>query len=203
MLMDGGTPDGDHRRRELKGQSEMQDAAIREIEQFLYREARMLDNRQYHAWLDLLTDDIRYWMPVRTSRYAKISKSVVLLDEENYDETDVAREGEQAIMDEDKGSLELRVARLDTGMAWAEDPPSLTRHFISNIEVEATDTPSEYRVFSNFMVYRTRGDHHQDFYVGQREDILRRDDNGQLKVARRKIVLDQNVLLAKNVSTFF
>ncbi len=55
----------------------MQDVTIREIEQFLYREARMLDNRQYHAWLDLLTDDVRYWMPVRTSRYAKISKSVV------------------------------------------------------------------------------------------------------------------------------
>lgn len=181
----------------------MQDATIREIEQFLYREARMLDDRQYHTWLDLLTDDVRYWMPVRTSRYAKISKSVVLYDEDGYDETDVAKEDEQAIMDEDKESLELRVARLDTGMAWAEDPPSLTRHFLSNIEIEAMDTPSEYRVFCNFIVYRSRGDHQQDFYVGQREDTLRRDASGQLKIARRKIVLDQNVLLAKNVSTFF
>jgi 3-phenylpropionate/cinnamic acid dioxygenase small subunit len=83
----------------------MQDATIREIEQFLYREARLLDNRQYHAWLDLFTDDVRYWMPVRTSRYAKISKSVVLLDEAGYDETDIATEHEQAIMDEDKASL--------------------------------------------------------------------------------------------------
>lgn len=135
----------------------MQDTTIREIEQFLYREARMLDDRQYHAWLDLFTDDVRYWMPVRTSRYAKISKSVVLLDEAGYDETDVAKDNEQAIMDEDKASLTLRVARLDTGMAWAEDPPSLTRHFLSNIEVEAGDTPSEYRVYCNIMVYRSRG----------------------------------------------
>ncbi len=57
------------------------------------------------------------------SRYAKISKSVVLLDEAGYDEMDIAKEDEQAIMDEDKASLQLRIARLDTGMAWAEDPP--------------------------------------------------------------------------------
>ncbi|PON14614.1 hypothetical protein C2W62_28180 [Candidatus Entotheonella serta] len=181
----------------------MHDATIREIEQFLYREARLLDNRQYHAWLDLLTDDVRYWMPVRTSRYAKMSKSVVLYDEAGYDESDIAKEHEQAIMDEDKESLQLRVARLDTGMAWAEDPPSLTRHFLSNIEVEALETSSAFRVFSNFIVYRSRGDQQQDFYVGHREDLLRREDDGQFKIARRKIVLDQNVLLAKNVSTFF
>lgn len=181
----------------------MQDATIRDIEQFLYREARLLDNRQYHAWLDLFTDDLRYWMPIRTSRYAKISKSVALLDEVGHDETDIAKEDGQAIMDEDKASLQLRVARLDTGMAWAEDPPSLTRHFLSNVEVEAGDTPSEFRVFCNFIVYRTRGDHQQDFYVGHRQDLLRRESNGQLKIARRKIVLDQNVLLANNVSTFF
>ena len=108
-----------------------------------------------------------YWMPVRTSRYAKISKSVVLLDEAGYDETDIAREDGQAIMDEDKASLQMRVARLDTGMAWAEDPPSLTRHFLSNIEVEAGDVAGEFRVFCNFIVYRSRGDHQQDFYVGQ------------------------------------
>jgi 3-phenylpropionate/cinnamic acid dioxygenase small subunit len=59
----------------------------------------------------------------RRSRYAKISKSVVLLDEAGYDEMDIAKEDEQAIMDEDKASLQLRIARLDTGMAWAEDPP--------------------------------------------------------------------------------
>ena len=135
----------------------MPDATIRAIEQFLYREARLLDSRQYHAWLDLLADDVRYWMPVRTSRYAKISKSVVLLDEAGYDETDIAGEDGQAIMDEDKTSLQMRVARLDTGMAWAEDPPSLTRHFLSNIEVEAGDAAGEFRVFCNFIVYRSRG----------------------------------------------
>ncbi len=87
-------------------------------------------------------------------------------------------------------------------MAWAEDPPSRTRHLITNIEVEAGPTLSELKVYSNFVVYRTRAETEQDFYVGARQDVLRRVD-GAWKIAHRKLVLDQNVLLAKNVSVFF
>ncbi len=105
-------------------------------------------------------------------------------------------------MDEDKDSLTRRVDRLDSGMAWAEDPPSRTRHIITNIEVEAGDSADELRAYSNFFMYRTRAETEQDFYVGSRQDVLRRI-NGQLRVASRKIVLDQTVLLAKNVSNFF
>jgi 3-phenylpropionate/cinnamic acid dioxygenase small subunit len=107
-----------------------------------------------------------------------------------------------AILDETKVTLQARIARLDTGMAWAEDPPSRTRHMISNIEVEEGDTASELQVYSNYLVYRTRGETEQDFYIGRREDILRYS-GGAWKIARRKIILDQNVLLAKNVSIFF
>ena len=92
--------------------------------------------------------------------------------------------------------------RLDTGMAWGEDPPSRTRHIISNVEVEPGDTASELKVYSNFLVYRTRAETEQDLYVGARHDILRRVDGGW-KIARRKLLLDQNVLLPKNVSVFF
>jgi 3-phenylpropionate/cinnamic acid dioxygenase small subunit len=87
-------------------------------------------------------------------------------------------------------------------MAWAEDPPSRTRHFVSNVEVEPGARDSELKVYSNFIMYRTRGETEQDFYVGSREDVLRQE-GGQWKVAYRKIVLDQTVLLAKNVSNFF
>jgi 3-phenylpropionate/trans-cinnamate dioxygenase subunit beta len=107
-----------------------------------------------------------------------------------------------AILDETKATLRGRVARLDTGMAWAEDPPSRTRHIITNIEVEPGDAASELKVYSNFMVYRTRAESEQDFYVGARRDVLRRVD-GAWKIALRKLVLDQNVLLPKNVSIFF
>jgi len=175
---------------------------IREVEQFLYREARLLDDRRFRDWLTLFTDDVRYWMASRTNRYPKSSKAIAILDPDRYVEDDIGREDELAILDETKETLTGRVDRLDTGMAWAEDPPSRTRHMISNIEIEPGDVDSEIRVYSNFIVYRSRAETEQDFYVGARQDILRRVD-GEWKIAHRKLVLDQNVLLAKNVSIFF
>ena len=180
----------------------MRDDTIREVEQFLFREARLLDSRHLREWLDLLTDDVRYWMPIRSNRYPANSKAISILDGSRYEEGDLSKEDELAILDEDKDSLTRRIDRLDSGMAWAEDPPSRTRHFVSNIEVEPGPRESELKVYSNFFMYRTRGETEEDFYVGSREDVLRRE-GGQLKVAYRKIVLDQTVLLAKNVSNFF
>jgi 3-phenylpropionate/cinnamic acid dioxygenase small subunit len=173
-----------------------------EIEQFLYREARLLDERRFEAWLELFTDDVRYWMPVRTTRYPRRSHAIAILDPDRHEEEELSKENELGIFDETKETLSRRVARLDTGMAWAEDPPSRTRHIVSNVEVEPADTEGEIRVHSNFVVYRTRGETEQDFYVGARRDTLRHV-GGAWKIARRTIILDQNVLLAKNVSIFF
>ena len=105
-------------------------------------------------------------------------------------------------MDETRDTLLRRIERLDSGLAWAEDPPSRTRHFISNVELEPTDNPGEVKVYSNFIMYRTRGEREEDFYVGSREDVLRRSGDSWL-IAYRKVVLDQTVLSAKNVSNFF
>ena len=175
---------------------------LREVEQFLYREARLLDNRQLHQWAELLADDLRYWMPLRSNVYPSTSKSIASLDEARQEEREFTESHELAVMDETRDTLLRRIERLDSGFAWAEDPPSRTRHFISNVEVEPTDSPGEVRAFSNFIMYRTRGEREEDFYVGSREDILRRSDNGW-RLAYRKIVLDQTVLSAKNVSNFF
>lgn len=180
----------------------MNEDVTREVEQFLYREARLLDERCFHEWLQLLTDDVHYWMGGRSNRYPKSSKAIAILDPDRYVEDDLTKADELAILDEDKASLTSRVARLDTGMAWAEDPPSRTRHLITNIEVEPGDGAAEVKVYSNFMVYRSRAETEQDFYVGARLDVLRRVA-GAWKIAGRKIILDQNVLLAKNVSIFF
>ena len=180
----------------------MRAEVIREVEQFLYREARLLDERRFHEWLELFTDNARYWMPARTNRYPVASKAISILDEARYKEAELGQEGEVAILDETKDSLRSRIERLDTGMAWAEDPPSRTRHIIANIEVYEGETASELTVYSNYIVYRNRAQIEQDFYVGRREDILR-NVNGEWKIARRKVILDQNVLLAKNVSIFF
>jgi 3-phenylpropionate/cinnamic acid dioxygenase small subunit len=113
----------------------MREEVIREVEQLLYREARLLDARRFHEWLELLSDDVRYWMPLRTSRYPKASKAINILDDSRYEEEELSKEGELAILDETKATLRRRIERLETGMAWAEDPPSRTRHLITNIEV--------------------------------------------------------------------
>src|SRR6201981_4119743 len=168
------------------GMSGINEDVTREVEQFLYREARLLDERRFHEWLELLTDDIRYWMAARNNRYPKSSKAIAILDPARYVEDDMTKEDELAIFDETKATLGGRVARLDTGMAWAEDPPSRTRHLIMNIEVEPGDAASEVKVYSNFMVYRSRSETEQDFYVGARRDVLRRVD-GAWKIARRKL----------------
>jgi 3-phenylpropionate/cinnamic acid dioxygenase small subunit len=180
----------------------MNQDVLRDVEQFLYREARLLDERRFDEWLALLTDDVRYWMAARSNRYPRNSKAIAILDPGRYVEDDMTGEDELAIFDEDKQSLTGRIARFATGMAWAEDPPSRTRHLIANIELNSAQTTSEVGVYSNFMVYRSRGETEQDFYVGARRDLLRRVE-GSWKIAERKVTLDQNVLLAKNVSIFF
>jgi len=179
----------------------MREEVIREVEQFLYREARLLDERRFREWLELFTDDVRYWMGARSNRYPRSSKAIAILSPNRYVEDDHTRDDELSIFDESKETLSGRVARLETGMAWAEDPPSRTRHLITNIEV-AGDAGAELTVHSNFIVYRSRAETEQDFYVGARQDLLRRVD-GALRIARRKLTLDQNVLSAKNVSIFF
>ena len=93
---------------------------LREVEQFLYREARLLDNRRFSEWLELFSDDLRYWMPTRSNRYPLNSKAISILDASRYEEEEVSGEDELAFMEETKKTLEMRVARLDTGRAWAE-----------------------------------------------------------------------------------
>jgi len=88
---------------------------IREIEQFLYREARLLDDRRFRDWLELFCDDVHYWMTSRTNRYPKNSKAIAILDPDRYVEDDTGADDELAILDETKETLTARVDRLDTG----------------------------------------------------------------------------------------
>jgi 3-phenylpropionate/cinnamic acid dioxygenase small subunit len=160
------------------------------IEDFLYFEAELLDDRKLREWLDLLTDDVRYWMPIR---HNPLERSEDLSDE-------LAKPGEGYYFDDDKKSLRIRVERVYSKTAWAEIPPSRTRHLISNIRIKKDDG-SEIEVHANFLVYRTRMETDQDIFVGMRQDVLRRI-NGGFKIAKRTIILDQAVLRAKNISVF-
>ena len=160
-----------------------------EVEEFLYQEAELLDERRYEEWLDLFTEDTHYWMPMRRN---------VPADEL---EREFTREGTDVNwFDEGKDTLTRRVKQILTGVHWAEQPPSRICHIVSNVQILEAG-PDEIRVKSRFLLYRNRVETETDFLVGKREDLLRRVD-GALRIARRKIVLDQNVLLAKNL-TFF
>jgi 3-phenylpropionate/cinnamic acid dioxygenase small subunit len=165
----------------------------REIEQFLYREAELLDARRFDEWIDLFTEDARYWMPMRRN-----------VPSEDRDR-EFTREGADVNwFDEGKDTLARRVAQLATGIHWAEEPPSRICHMVSNVQIlraEPEPAPSEASVRCRFLVYRNRVETETDLLVGKREDTLRRVD-GAWKIARRMVVLDQSVLLAKNL-TFF
>ena len=161
-----------------------------EIEDFLYHEVDLLDERCYDEWLDLFTDDARYWMPMRRN---------VPHDER---EREFTRAGlDVNWFDEGKDTLTRRVRQIQTGVHWAEEPPSRLCHMLSNVQIVAA-TPSEVTVKCRFLIYRNRVETETDFLVGEREDVLRRVD-GSWKIAHRKIVLDQSVLLAKNLTFFF
>lgn len=180
----------------------MRPDVVLEVEQFLFREAHLLDERRFDEWLSLLTDDIRYWMPSMSRHYGATSKAFAPLDRAQPARADFSGDSELAILDETKSSLTRRIARLDSGMAWSEEPPSRTVRLISNVLVEEGAASDGLLVRSNFILYRTRSDREQDFYVGSRQDVLRPAD-GSWKIAYRKILLPQTVLAAKNVSNFF
>lgn len=162
----------------------------REIEEFLYAEAELLDERRFEAWLELLTDDIRYWMPMR--RNVKFGEQARENTRERQD---------MNWFDEGKTTLQQRVQQLMTGVHWAEEPLSRVCHMVTNVQIVHT-TALEVTVKSRFLIYRNRLQDETDFFVGKREDVLRKVD-GQWKIARRQILLDQNVLLAKNLTVFF
>ena len=112
--------------------------------QFLHREAALLDAGEFDAWLELLHDDVVYEMPMTLTR----------------ERSEAARVHDTAMefFAENRSSLAMRIKRLHTEYAWAEDPPTRTRHMVSNAIV-APEPGSEgaLRVEAAFAVHCNRG----------------------------------------------
>ncbi len=158
-----------------------------EVEDFLFHEAELVDGGRFQEWLELMADDVQYRMPVRMTR-------------ERGRGADVS-EDMQFFWD-DRATLGLRVERLKTEFAWAEDPPSRTRHFVSNVRVRPAANPDELEVRSYVLIYRSRGDAaRHDLLSGERHDLLRRVGD-RWKLARRSFVVDQVVLGTRNLAIF-
>lgn len=166
-----------------------------DVEAFLYHEANLLDDRRYEDWLALLTDDVRYWVPMR--RNVKFGEL----------EREFTREGQDINwFDEGKQTLTQRVNQILTGVHWAEEPLSRISHLVTNVEIlRAAPTAADAEEVSlrcRFIIYRNRVETETDLLVGRREDTLCRID-GEWRIAQRQVFLDQNVLLAKNLTFFF
>lgn len=162
-----------------------------EIEAFYFAEAELLDERQFEQWLDLMADDVRYFMPLRRN---------VAFGEHHKSENTRA-EGDVCWFDDDKETLARRVAQILTGKHWAEEPLSRVCHMIANVQILETALP-EVTVKCRFLVYRNRLQDEENIFIGKRQDVLRKVGR-KWEIVRRTILLDQNVLLPKNLTIFF
>jgi len=166
-----------------------------DVENFLYKEAELLDERRFTEWLDLLAEDLQYFMPIqRNVRFGD-------------DERRQTRSGVDINwVDEDKWTLSKRVEQLATGVHWAEEPASRVSHLVTNVQIKdvqpSLDAPERVLASSRFLIYQNRVDYESALFAGKRLDSLRRVA-GEWKLARREITLDQSVLLAKNLTVFF
>jgi 3-phenylpropionate/cinnamic acid dioxygenase small subunit len=154
-----------------------------ELEDFLYREAHILDEHRLEDWLDLFTEDAEYLVPLR-----------------EYVQGDVAPAGHPVIRD-DKAMLTVRVHKDATGFSHVETPVSMTCHLISNVVVDEGPTADEVEVRSTFTVRQARKLRDEAWWAGRRHDRLRRVDGGW-KIARREVHLDSTVL-PRGIAIFF
>ncbi len=162
-----------------------------QVEQFLYREARLLDERRLDEWLDLLAEELHYWMPMR--RNIKFG---------DWDLEFTSAETEINWFDEGKDVLAGRIRQINTGIHWPEEPVSRFEHIVTNVEVVGVEG-DEIRVNSKFFCYQNRLQDEVNHFVGRREDLLRRNPDTVFKIVKRKIIIAQNVMLPKVVNTFF
>ena len=167
-----------------------------EIEDFLYLEADLLDQRRFKDWLDLLAEDLVYFMPMR--RNVKFGQQA---------ERENTKQGEGiSWFDEDKWTLTKRVEQILTGVHYAEEPLSRITHMVSNVQIKGArpevGDARELDIASRFLVYQNRVQYETYIFVGRRNDTLRLTEKGW-KIAKREILLEQNILLAKNLTTFF
>ncbi|ELZ80982.1 small terminal subunit of phenylpropionate dioxygenase [Haloferax elongans ATCC BAA-1513] len=155
-----------------------------ECEEFLYHAAELLDDRKLTEWHDLVTEDIDYRVPIRTTR--ERSNTTEFSDTSFH-------------MKEDWGTLEVRTERMQSDFAWSEDPPSRTRRHVSNVRI-VDDDGEEVTLKNNLLIFRQQGDETDpDILSMERHDTLRRTDEG-FKIAERRVLLDHTIIPTNTLS---
>lgn len=166
-----------------------------EIEAFLFFEARLLDERKYAQWLELIAEDIRYYIPNRFTPHS-VPKTNDLDRAREFDDEDLP------LSENNKLTLAVRAERLSQGLTFSETPPSRCDRIITNIEVYDSAHDGEYQVFSKELLIRSRHSDAPEYIIATRKDRLRKTDVG-FEVAERRIELNTTVLNANNLSVFF
>jgi 3-phenylpropionate/cinnamic acid dioxygenase small subunit len=157
------------------------------VTMFYAYETALLDDANLHEWLTLFDDDIRYLMPMRELRQGAIPEREAHLPT-------------FYVYNEDKESLAARVARLDTGLALVDAPPSVTQRLVTDVLITAA-AGSEVHVRSSFLLHQLRDEANDARFIGHRQDHLRLRA-GRFFIARREISLAQYVL-PRAISVFF
>jgi 3-phenylpropionate/cinnamic acid dioxygenase small subunit len=165
-----------------------------EIEDFLFHEAGLVDDRQYDKWLELFAADLEYRMPLVRNLAAPAIASEYLTGS-----LDVAW------FDEGKETLATRVAQIKTGVHWAEEPLSRTSHLITNVQILSA-TPSvedadDVEARCKFLINRNRTTNTEDMLIGKRVDRLRRSGDSWL-IYKRTVYINQSVLRSNSLSFF-
>lgn len=161
------------------------------VERFLSAEAECLDEWRLRDWLALLTDDVIYQVPVRVNKEVTDDSRVTGVQVDSFH------------LDENRTSLEMRVERIETGFAWAEEPPTRTRHHVSCVRVGTPEPDGPVAVRSNLLLYHTRWDRPEYTVLSaERRDLLVPGGGGGWLLRRRLVVLDNTVIPTLNLSFF-
>jgi 3-phenylpropionate/cinnamic acid dioxygenase small subunit len=161
-----------------------------EIEQFLYAEAALLDERRHEEWFALAADDLHYCMPVRPNTQPGTR---ALPGHESFGH-----------FEETKRTLGIRLKRLGTGLVLSEEPAPRVRRFVSNVRITNVSPEGEYQVQCLFILHRSRLDWQLDVFHGARTDTLRRADTALgWQIARRVVHIDPGLVPSYNLNTLF
>ena len=167
----------------------LDDAVCRSVERLLYREARLLDGEQFSEWLDQLVDPaIRYVVASRELRYRK--------------ERCYGAPAEMYMFNDDFTFLKARVEQFNSGMQWRTDPPERYRRLVTNIETFLNGKSDELVVRSNVLIQRSRRAYEIDQFTYCREDLVRRDPTGGLRLIQRRVDFDERSVSGRNLLVF-
>ena len=147
---------------------------------FLLNEAELLDDRKWPEWLELLTDDFQYLLPLPVTRD---NPELPAYDDIAY----LQAENRRTL-----GGWVDRLSPQNIDTAWSENPPARVRHFITNIRARQAEVPGEISVRANVLISISRLDEEASVFAAERHDTLR-GENGELKLALRKVFLEQNL----------